>query len=238
MKLSIIIAALSLTAAISQGCMFVSVDSSKIKLGGPSITVDDDAPVVTKEITDFTFDSIQAKGAYDMEYRTGECKVILSAPEAIMEHLLVADGDGVLNIGTDGTNIKNWKNVKAVVYAPSLKRVTISGAVDFEADEITADEYAANGVFSLEINGAAEFEVDRLKASGFEMEVNGAGEIHVKGMDCKDVKAVVNGAGEIELAGKAASTMFEINGAGDIDVRKLDCDNVKFDRRGAATIRR
>lgn len=189
--------------------------------------------IVTCDYEGSVFDAIHCQGAYDVRYTVGECGVSLSAPEGLISHLTVDISDGVLTISPDVANIRNWKNVKVFVSSPSLRRLEIQGAIDFEAERVSSDSG-----FELRIEGAGDVDIDRLDAGDVSIYLAGAGDIDIDGILCNTLNAQADGASDMEISGKADHARFELNGAANLDVRGLKCPDTVFEKHGIARIRK
>ncbi len=239
MKRSILfyLTAISISVLMSTGCKFVSANSKKYALdrsaGGVVALDKTNSGIVTDEYKGIPFNSIHCQGAYDVRYSVGECEVRLSAPDGLISHLTVNIRDGVLSISPDEAWIRNWKDVKVIVSSPSLDRLEIQGAVDFEAEQVIA-----GSAFELSVEGAGDVDIDRLDARNVSIRVAGAGDIDIERISCEVISAEMDGASDMEISGKADSARFRINGVGSLDIRGLKCPDVAYEKNGIARIRK
>lgn len=226
------IACLALTLT---SCRFVSSSTKTLK-GFKALSSASESGInmgerVYNDLVEFNF--IDSEGAYDIEWTKGPECVSVSAPDELLHHLVVKSEGGKLLLTTDGSKIKNWKNVKVHASSPALCGLNIKGAVDFAANDVTCD-----GDFDITVSGAADLKIKGLKAGDVKLVVNGAGDMEIDNMDCGTVDVIVNGAGNIELAGNCDSVNAEINGAGEIDIKHLSYKDSSLSRNGIGRILR
>lgn len=236
---------LFITAAIAIAtcsCTFVKVNGKNLERIIDSVEDNVEAvfegettgAIISRNIPVARFDALVIKGAYDIHYSIGEPSLSITASDKLMEHLIAGVKDGVLTISTDGSRIRNWKNVDIYVSSWSLNSITCNGAMDFEANNgISAEN------FTLTVDGAADIEIDGLKAEkSASISISGAGDIDIERLDTKTLKLSVNGAGDAEVSGKADSADISISGAGSVDIQELFCPVVNTSRNGFGSIKR
>lgn len=220
-----------LVVLASTSCKFVSIKNTKGLEGLKEIAVSEESSAVTdtRVYNDISgFNVIISEGAYDISYSNGPERVEVSAPENILSHLVVkASENGELLLTSDGTKIKNWKNVKVNISSPELKGLDIRGAVDFDSQSIKTE-----GDFKVTVSGAADVQIDNLEAENIEVVINGAGEMNLNGINCRKVMVEVNGAGDIKLKGDAQKADLTINGAGSVNIKNLNCPDIHTNRNG------
>lgn len=180
------------------------------------------------------FDRIDCSGSFDIDYSAGQHFLSISAPDNVMEHIIVEFENGCLKVKMDKSfRIINLQKIQMSVHCPKLNGVSISGAGDFKAvDGIRADD------LDVKISGAGDFEANGIKAGNIRISISGAGDVDADNIDCKEVSAWISGAGDIELSGKAKTADIRISGAGDIDIRDLKADNTDTRISGAGKVYR
>lgn len=188
---------------------------------------------VDKEYSVAEFNAVECSGNYDVDYTDGEPFVSISAPDNIIDHLIVKVENGTLKIKTDGTNFRKVNNITATISTKELNELKISGAGDFDAKKgmVTKD-------FNVSISGAGDLDINDLVAKHVKIKVSGAGDIDIDKLDCKDITVSVSGAGDVTLAGKANSADLKISGAGDIDVTELETENLERSISGVGRIKK
>lgn len=232
-KISIILAALAMLSLSS--CRFVKVSSSLLESDGDGkIIVTASDKLASKDTTVGEFNSLSCALACNVVYTSGACAVSLSAPDNIIGLVNIENKDGKLIIGKDNKiKFKNLRKVTLTVSCPELESIEFFGAVDFSAPEgiSTTD-------FSVDANGAADMDINGLKAGNVAVRVNGAADIEINDLDCTLLRMDVNGAGDIELSGRADKATAVINGAGDIDASDLDCKDFSSKANGMGSVKR
>lgn len=234
MRTVMAIAAASIAALCMQSCRFVKVKGKLAKGIISSEVVEAKGDVMTREMADVAdFSTIVCEGSYDINYVIGDSYLKISAPENVIEHIVANVENGVLKVGTDGTKFRNLKNVTVIVKSPALDKIVVDGAADVAAPQIRS-----NGTFDLEINGAADIDIDSLEADNINVTINGAGDLDMEGLQTGGLKVEINGAGDVKAWGRAHSANFTINGAGSIDAKRLDCPDINTNRNGIGKVYR
>lgn len=180
------------------------------------------------------FDRIDCAGSFDIDYTAGQHYLSISAPDNVMEYIIVEVKDDCLEVKMDKTlKVINLQKIQLTVHSPKLNGVSISGAGDFKAEDgIRADD------LNVKISGAGDFEANGIKAGNLSIRISGAGDVDADNIDCKEVSAWISGAGDIELSGKTKTADIRISGAGDIDIRDLKADNTDTRISGAGKVYR
>ena len=197
-------------------------------------TVTCKGPVITKTFDLADFNAIEINGQADLEFTqtTGSYGVSVEANEEVFQHLNYRVVNGTLILETiNKINIRAEK-YEIYVSAPMLSSIEVNGAIDGKIFSLNQQEK-----FELEVNGAADLELDNVTVPEFKIEINGAGDLDCKDLNVGALNIEVNGAGDVKLAGKAESCKLDVSGAGDIDARKLDCEQFETHKAGLASIK-
>lgn len=218
------------------------------------MTLSSSAPsIITMSVEVGTFDSIIAKGKFDVKYLPGDQSVKVCGPENSVKKFKIEVIEGVLTIESPKTSFIKGENLVVYISTPSLASVRIEGAGDFRAERgIVSENLNLNvsgagnvEVKSLEvddvklsINGAGDIEVNGAICNGIDVVVNGAGDVGLEGVECKSFTANMNGAGSVAVAGQALEAHLVLNGAGSIDVSKFSCENLNSKINGIGRIKR
>lgn len=199
-------------------CSFVGVNKNYEKdingsaiIDGLNITLNDSGETSTKTYDVTGFKSIKTNIPCKINYVMGPESLSISATETVFSHLSVVVVDSVLVIETRGVKIRNQRSNRIEVSSPMLSGLTVNGAADFNSDRIVADDFTCN------INGAGDVYINSLEAKDVSMEVNGAGDLDVEHFTCEEA-------------------YVEINGAGDLAVEDLDCNNIRIEVNGAGDV--
>ena len=215
-------------------CNFITVDGKSLKESFNRTRLVASKTIIEKTYDVDRFDRIECAGSFDIDYSAGKHYLNISAPDNLLEHIIVETENGCLKIKMDRSfKIINLQKMQVTVHCPELNGVSISGAGDFKAvDGIKADD------LKVQISGAGDFDANGIKADKLSISVSGAGDINAGNIDCKEVSARLSGAGDIELSGKTGTAEISISGAGDIDIRNLKSDNTDTRISGAGKVYR
>ena len=178
-----------------------------------------EGPVVSKTFEDLKdFDKIEINGHADVNFtQSSVYEVTLRTQENVLEYLDYKVVGTTLVI-----ELKDHRSVRAeeynlVIQAPTLKRIEVNGAADFDIPGgLTSEDD-----LKIIVNGAGDLEFDAIRCKDLTIEVNGAADADVTGLEVEKLKVEVNGAGDATVTGNAAEANFSVNGAGGIDARGL-----------------
>lgn len=190
--------------------------------------------MVTRTIDVPEFTGILCYMPAKIEYRQSDSTSLeISAQENILEYTQhFVDKDGRLQITRNGKNMGRMETMIIRLSSPSLKKVELGGAGEFNAPEgITAEE------LEIENAGATSVNIVGLHARKLDLECAGAGSFDVSKIDCEDVEVEIAGACSATLAGKAKTVSVEISGVGTVDIRNLEREKLKTEKNGLARIR-
>lgn len=210
-----------------QSCTFVKVNKN-IRIEAES------GDVVTKEFTVQSFSSLTFDLHADIRFELSETPYVKAKGAGnVLDNMIVdTDVDGRLWVRFADKHIR-YKNLTIQVGTPSINELVFNGAVDFtNAGTITSD------CLRIECNGAADIDIDGLKAENVTLVTNGASDIGIKDLESGSIDITVNGAGDIRLEGKSEKGKIEVNGAGDIDVKDFTCPELTANSNGIKRIRK
>lgn len=197
-------------------------------------TVTCKGPVITKTFDLADFNAIEINGQADLEFTqtTGSYGVSVEANEEVFQHLNYRVVNGTLILETINKVSIRADKYEIYISAPKLSGIEVNGAIDGKILSLNQEEK-----FELEVNGAADLELNKVSVPQFKIEINGAGDLDCKDLNVSALDIEVNGAGDVKLAGKAESCKLDVSGAGDIDARKLDCEQFETHKAGLASIK-
>lgn len=188
---------------------------------------------LTPEVKDFT--SLECNLPARITYTQGKAyEVVISLPKNISELVYAkVDNKGVLEIGVDNGDKKDWKiikNIRISVTSPTLERVEINGAGVLDMPQQTELQS-----LQVELNGASKVSLAELKCKNFDLEINGAGKASGNVVVSEVMKVKGNGAGKADFKGKAKSVIIKGSGACvyDLDVQS---DNVQISLAGTCKV--
>lgn len=210
-----------------QSCTFVKVNKN-IRIEAES------GDVVTKEFEVQPCSSMTFDLHADIRFELSETPYVKAKGAGnVLDNMIVdTDVDGRLWVRFADKHIR-YKNLTIQVGTPSINELVFNGAVDFtNVGTITSD------CLRIECNGAADIDIDGLKAENVTLVTNGASDIGIKDLESGSIDITVNGAGDIRLEGKSEKGKIEVNGAGDIDVKDFTCPELTANSNGIKRIRK
>ncbi len=183
------------------GCVVRPVDS------GPTRT----------EVRDLSeFDTIDFSGFGSMVIEQGDgYEVELTSTESVLQRVDTEVRGGTLRIG----QYRQWslwpffrgpQRLDVRIVAPSLERVTVSGAGDVS--------------------------IDGLKGERFEFKLSGAGDLSARDVDLDRLVIELSGAGSARVTGTVDTQEITISGAGDYDGRDLEGRSARVEVSGAGSV--
>lgn len=212
---------------VLQSCTFVKVNKN-IRFENEK------GDTVTKEFQVQSFNSMTFDSHADIIFEMSETPYVKAkAAQNVIDRMSVdTDADGKLWVRFTEKHIR-YKNLEIRVGTPEIREFVFNGAVDFKnADTIST------GSLRIECNGAADIDIDGLKAEDLTLVTNGASDIDIRSIESGSIDITVNGAGDIRLEGKSETGRIEVNGAGDIDLKDFICPDITTDNNGIKRIRR
>lgn len=222
----IIVTAATAFALVS--CNFVQVNG---KLGGKMIKGEGELVEKTFAIADIKHFTCNVPAVLTLT--NGAPSLEISTYPNILDALSVEpEGDNLVIKSADNSNFRDTK-LKINLSCGSLEELFVNGAVDMN----TPDGYTA-GDLDVIINGAFNWETDRLVGDSVKLTVNGAGNCEISGIDLQNLDVEIDGAGNFELEGKAVNARVILNGAGSIDVKDLKCDSLDTNIHGLGKVKK
>ena len=207
---------LALVLLLLNGCHWVG------ERGNGKIVTD------SRQIPAFT--SIEADGAYEVTWSTGDPKFSVTTDENLLRYIRADVDDDKLKIEWTRP-LKGTRGIKIRIASPTLRRVTLNGAVRFAGANLSGPAFylEANGAtkvtlegnvnaMSAEMNGASRLNADSLVTRATELSISGAGRGEVNATDV--LKVNISGAGKVTYSGNPKTVDKSISGAG--SVRKRD----------------
>lgn len=190
----------------------------------------DHGPVKQKEVTG-DFDEIEVSQAIAAEIIKSDMeKVVISAPENIIDEILVDISGGKLHIHyRKGIRVMNNHNVSAKIYAKDFSKIEANSAAGitvkdkFVQDKMNIDVSSAGAVTgNLEAN---DFEISAGSSSGF------TGKIWAVDLDIE-----ASSGASIDLSGKAKKAEVSSSSGSSISAKDFVADNLRVDASSGASI--
>jgi len=207
---------LSLLVLLSVGCGWKGIrGNGKIKTEARPVTA---------------FTRVDAGGFYELEWHPGAPSLSLTTDENLLAHIETRMAGDVLKIEMHGT-FSPTRGIKIAITSPALTGASLSGAVKFDATQISAATFAletsgatrvtlAGKVSRLlaSLTGASKLKAADLPAEEVELSVTGAGKADVTVSNL--LRVSITGAGKVTYGGQPKSVEKRITGAGKIAPRE------------------
>jgi len=207
---------LSLLVLLSVGCGWKGIrGNGKIKTEARPVTA---------------FTRVDAGGFYELEWHPGAPSLSLTTDENLLAHIETRMAGDVLKIEMHGT-FSPTRGIKIAITSPALAGASLSGAVKFDATQISAATFAletsgatrvtlAGKVSRLlaSLTGASKLKAADLPAEEVELSVTGAGKADVTVSNL--LRVSITGAGKVTYGGQPKSVEKRITGAGKISPRE------------------
>lgn len=181
----------------------------------------------TRTIEADRFDSIELRGAFDVQVRVGrDQSVQVTIDDNLWTNLVAEVHGGTLELGWD-ENCRPDRDCRVEITVPKLSSFELMGAGDVEIEGLKGDsfEFDLRGagdvqlqgeVDKLEIRlaGAGDVDAHELKADHVEAQVSGAGNASVYAK--KSIRGRVSGVGNLEYYGDPEERDTHVSGVGHI----------------------
>lgn len=192
---------------------------------GPSITLDDNEPVSTRQIPWQGSSALVFQLPAEITYTQGPtASILVTGPTKLIDRLRMKDNALSLDGSVHGMM---HHNLKVAITAPAVSRFELEAAQSLDIRNYSTDaldieiegagRVSAQGTtrnLKLAIEGAGDATLDMLTATDAHIEIDGLGNV-VAG-PTGDASVEINGAGHVRLTRTPAHLHQEVNGAGSI----------------------
>ncbi len=190
-------------------------------------------PVVERALKVKSFDELDLGGRVKVVYTQGkDTKVTLRGNEKDLAKYETCVKDGELKISLKDKPFRvngNSPRLTAIITAPALKGVDVSGACVLEMPERVNLDCALD----IEVSGAVDMKAANLEVQSLDLDVSGAAGINLDRLVARqDADIEVSGAGDVKGNIKARGIEVDLSGAGDVSLT-VDCDDLRCDVSGA-----
>lgn len=181
----------------------------------------------TRAVGNFT--QLDAGGFYELEWQPGPASCRVTVDDNLLTHVVTTVQGEQLKIALDGA-IAPTDGIKIVITSPTLNTAELSGAVVFDAQNLSGDKFvlSTSGAAKVQLagkiarlladlTGASKLSAFDLPADDIELSVTGAGKAEVTASN--SLRAAITGAGKVIYAGNPKSVEKNITGAGKIQPR-------------------
>ena len=193
------------------GCL-LSLSSCRVDLGNGGTKIDHSDNIVKAKYPQEAFDKVDNHVVGSIRLvQSKDSRVTLSAPENYIDLIEFKNKDGELDIKFKKDNISiDTKDVVIIVYSPTFREITNSGAADVRLDSLTTDE--------LEINNS------------------GVGAFNLTQLKVQKIEVSCSGVGSITLSGEAGEADYSCSGVGNINAKDLKARDVEASVSGVGGI--
>lgn len=173
---------------------------------------------------------VEAEGYFDLTWHPGAPSCSVTTDENLVSHIRTRMSGDKLTIDMTEGAIAPTRGIKIVISSPSLQAISLSGAVEFHADQLSGAKFAmeTSGAtkvtlsgrvdrFLADMSGASKLQAADLSTNDTELSVTGAGKAEVTVTN--SLRAAITGAGKVIYGGNPKSVTRQITGAGKIEPR-------------------
>jgi Putative auto-transporter adhesin, head GIN domain len=201
-----------------------------LSLGGCHLSgIRGDGNIVTENRSVQEFTSVEAEGAFDIEWVTGPASCTIRTDENLLRHVETSMNGKMLRMEWHG-QLRPTHGMKVKLSSSSLTGARLTGAVRLAATRLSgkgfylegtgATRVTADGVVNeliATMSGASKLDAESLQVRVAELSISGAGKAEVSASDT--LKVAISGAGKVTYSGNP-TVEKHISGAGTI--RKRD----------------
>lgn len=163
-----------------------------------------------------SFESVRVSTSIDAEIiKSNRQEVVISAPESILDKVLVDSNGGHLHITfKPGTSIRGAHKVKAKIYTNKLSGVT----ADSSADIVIQSKFTQERM-NLKASSSGSI-VGDVEANDLFLDVSSSGDYSGK-IWALNLTADASSSGDLKLSGKARNAELKASSSGDIKAESL-----------------
>lgn len=210
--------------------------------------------VIEKEYEIEAVDAVEIDGFGVVHFVVGEVPSLkIEAEEGYLDNLEVVVTSSRLIIRPRQAWFGGFLSTTTPHYyltLPTVGELTLSGAVQFNADEVMSDELLilCNGGNDLSIGriianeltlkaaGAANWTIDKVYVTDVEVEINGMTNATLADVQGESFELVINGAASATVSGQVDTQTVEIAGTGTYSAADLRSSDATVKVSGASTI--
>ena len=169
------------------------------------------------------FNAIAQSGSMDFIFvpTSEDPRVVVTTSKNILDSVEVStdenEGYKELNIGYKMNSYSIGCQDKAVIYYPSVKKISAYGSGDF-----TIRDGFSGDSLSIETSGSGDFYFNSMKIKGLlSLESSGSGDFTAKNIMVNALNVITYGSGDTFLSGRSDTADLSTSGSGDIDASQL-----------------
>ena len=204
--------------------MSVMALASCVSVAGMRLSGETDEKVFK---VDTGYSVLEVSGSVDILYSAEADNVVVTADSKVLPCVCVEDDKGVLKIYVQRKDRKFWRGNQGKVYvvvpaSPSIGKIDISGASDFESDAVITARS-----LDVKVSGASDFIADMEVESSLEMSVSGASDVRSSVSAC-GLTVDAGGASDVVLSGRADRFSASVSGASSLSSGKAYVETETF----------
>lgn len=190
----------------------------------------DHGPVREKQVTG-DFDEIEVSQAIEAEIIKSDMeKVVISAPENIIDDVLVDISGGELHIHyKKGIRVMNDHNVSAKIYAKDFTKIEANSA----ARVVVKDKFVQDKT-SIDISSSGSVS-GNLEANDFDISAGSSSNFSGK-IWAVDLDVEASSGASIDISGKAKNAEVSSSSGSSISAKNLVADNLKAEASSGASV--
>lgn len=199
-------------------------------LGGCHLTgIRGNGHIVTENRPVQEFTSVQAEGAFDIEWVPGPASCTIRTDENLLRHVETSMDGSKLHLEWNG-QLHPTHGMKVKLSSASMKAARLTGAVRLSATKLSGNGFYLDGTGATRVtadgvvnelmatmSGASKLDAESLQVKIAELSISGAGKAEVSASEV--LKVAISGAGKVTYHGNP-TVEKHVSGAG--TVRKRD----------------
>ncbi|WP_294318393.1 head GIN domain-containing protein [uncultured Chryseobacterium sp.] len=190
----------------------------------------DNGPMREKTVTG-NFDEIEVSQSISAEVIKSDVeKVVISAPQNIIDEILVDNSGGELHIHyKPGIRVMNTHNVSAKIYTKDFSKLNANSAAG-----ITIKDKFVQDKMKVEVSSSASVSGD-LEANDFDISIDSSGSFEGK-IWAVELDVDASSAASIDLSGKAKNAEVSASSGSSISAKNVVVQNLKAESSSGASV--
>lgn len=228
---SSIVSMLAMSFLLSS-CVYVSTGKNGTEGWSGYSSIEGKGPIVEK-IYNGSIDQIQVSNSINaVIVKSEEEKVVVSAPDDIMEYVKVDNTGGKMRIYMNagyGKSIST-KNVKAKIYVKDFSQLNANSSADIKVN----DNFKQDRV-DVYVSSSGSIDVVGLEANDFKIEVSSSGDFSGK-IFATNLKVSASSSGDVDLIGNAKNASINANSSASINATNLLIENANLSASSSGNV--
>ena len=167
---------------------------------------------IDKNVDEYSKIRMEVAGSVEL-VPSDEYRVLLNVTNGDPDQLDVVVRRGTLELkqrcGVFARCIRPYPKIEGIIYYRTLESLTISGAGQMTAKDLTAAS------LDVDINGAGDIEIGVIQSENIDIAINGAGDVSVEQGEFDNFAVTIRGAGDIEVEnGTTSASSVSLIGSG------------------------